>query len=261
MALLFILIRQTFLSASLIFFDNWPCMFLKGSTAFHATILVIKDFSPSFRFRSTFFSLISIICCLIGEGRGRKLVAAIGWLHRKGIYSRKFSNLKKSTLFPIFVPLSCWNYHSSSTVKCYNSSMRGKGEAWQRSPTGLPKGTILHLHRIKRILDNLLDLSSAPARGEFHCANREKMLGLEESCYFHGHLCFPRHCLAWERCSGSLELVLWGEDGMWNAETLLLWQPIWLHLHRWGHLSSEVAMPSVFTKAALKNINTSHCNS
>lgn len=80
MALRFILIRQTFLSASLIFFDNWPCTFLRGSTAFHATVLIIKGFSEPFRFLFTFFSLISIICCLIGgggekSGRSNRLTA------------------------------------------------------------------------------------------------------------------------------------------------------------------------------------------
>lgn len=71
-------------------------------------------------------------------------------------------------------------------------------------PKGLPRGTILHLQRIKRLLDNLLDLLSVPAMGEFHHANRGRTLGLEEPHYCHGRLCFPRCCLAWERCFGSL---------------------------------------------------------
>lgn len=95
-----------------------------------------------------------------------------------------------------------------------------KAILYGEQPKGLLRGTSLHLQRAKRLLDNVLDLLSALAMGELHRAKREGTLGLEEPHYCHGHLCFPRYCLAQERCFGVSEV--WREDGVWSAETLLL---------------------------------------
>lgn len=84
----------------------------------------------------------------------------------------------------------------------------------QNNSKGLLGGTILQLQRMKRLLDNLLDLLSAPAMGEYHCADRGRTLGLEEHHYCHSHLCLPRCCLAWDRCFGGLG----GMGGGWDLE-------------------------------------------
>ena len=83
-------------------------------------------------------------------------------------------------------------------------------------PKELPRGTILHLQRIKRLLDDLLDLLSALAVGDFHRANRGRALGLEEPHYCHGQISFPRCCLAQGRCFGGLGGS--GMGGGWDLE-------------------------------------------
>lgn len=42
----------------------------------------------------------------------------------------------------------------------------------ENNPKGLLGGTILYLQRMKRLLDNLLDLLSAPAIGEYHSSDK-----------------------------------------------------------------------------------------
>lgn len=73
----------------------------------------------------------------------------------------------------------------------------------ENSPKGSQGHHLLSVED-KRLLDNLLDLLSGPAMGEFQRANRGRTLGLEEPHYCHGHLCFSRCCLAQESCFGHL---------------------------------------------------------
>lgn len=77
------------------------------------------------------------------------------------------------------------------------------------------------MENTRTLLATLLDLLSAPALGEYHHANRGETSGLGGAHCCHGQLCFPRCCLAWEKCLGALGGRGMGKDGIWEEKLVL----------------------------------------